>query len=99
VDADSGYGPWVRIYAPDVCVLTTVAKGQPIAKAGDACLNEAAAPVPAARLNFEEGTSYAAPLVAGIASLMRGVNPQWSLSQIRVAITSWGDEIKEKDGN
>ena len=72
----SDYGTWVKVYAPGVCILTTVRADDATAAAGDPCLPPPLlAPPAAARLNFVQGTSFAAPLVSGVAALMNAAKP------------------------
>jgi subtilisin family serine protease len=72
----SNYGTWVKVYAPGICVLTTVRPGDVVAAAGDPCLPPPLlAPPAGANLDFVEGTSIAAPLVSGVAALMNAAKP------------------------
>jgi hypothetical protein len=57
----SQYGPWVKVYAPGAQILTTVRAADPCPRVG----------VAADRLCNKNGTSFAAPLVAGVARLLR----------------------------
>jgi hypothetical protein len=71
----SNFGSWVFVYAPGVCILTTVRAGDPTVAAGDPCLAGMAAPPAAARLNYVQGTSFATPLVSGVSSLVIAALP------------------------
>jgi thermitase len=92
----SRYGFWVDVYAPGECILVTTATGKPQVKATDHCLAEFAHPanLPAAgRVAFANGTSFAAPLVAGIASLVRAQHRNWSLNRVGNSIINNADPI------
>jgi hypothetical protein len=97
----SNYGGWVRLYAPGECIISTVRAGDPLVMAGDKCLPAGAmVPAAAARLNYFDGTSFAAPLVSGTASLMHAANSALSAGSIRVRLTSLSENIgRDPAGN
>lgn len=47
----------------------------------------------------KQGTSMAAPYVAGVAGLMRAIRPDWSVQKIRGALENYGDPVTGFSGN
>jgi thermitase len=68
----STFGPQLSVVAPGVDIYSTVPTSGPISSPTG--------------FGFESGTSMAAPHVAGVAALVRAVNPTFSVSQVRSKI-------------
>jgi hypothetical protein len=74
----SNFGSTVSVGAPGVDILTTAKPSCPLF--GDC--------VP--RYNTVSGTSLAAPIVSGIAGLVKAAHPSYTASQVKSCIVVWG---------
>lgn len=83
----SNYGSWVDLAAPGERIWSTVP------------INLDTADGTKEGLNRKDGTSMAAPHVAGTAALMLAVNPKLTAAQLKSLLTSTTDVVTSADGS
>lgn len=83
----SSQGPWVDVAAPGKTVLSTTNAGDP------AAMTFAEDPAPKPRVAFKSGTSMAAPLVAGLAALMRAARPDLNAAEVESLIEATARDL------
>ncbi|GEM_PF-413927 len=76
----SNYGTWVDISAPGVSILNT-------------CLVGGVMPCNRGLYTSLQGTSMAAPYVAGVAALVLSLHPDWTPDRVEQALKSTADNI------
>ncbi len=82
----SSQGSWVDVSAPGVNVLSTENIADPEAVAFEE-------PEPRVAMAVKSGTSMAAPIVAGLAALMRAVRPDLSAAEVEALMKSSAKDL------
>ncbi len=89
----SNYGPWVRIAAPGETMFSAICQNYVIDDISQIFYLFFFGWDGVSPYMYGDGTSFSAPLAAGVCALVRAEHPSWSPSQVESAVITSGDVV------